>query len=316
MKQSHRSLICVNTCNRLLNVKAMVWDFAAFCARNRGYDFVLALDGNNREYLNYANRYGLPIIYSQAREGVCLSKNRVLKQFAETDYDYVFFLDDDAQLLDSRVFDIHIEVSRVAGIHHLILGQRARQRAVQGFSSAAGYRIEHAMYGTGQFTFYTCEGLKRVGGFHTEFGRYRRFGHTEHSYRFVNAGLQAYPFNMILECEPMLRWFDPPSVTSTVVARDPESRLALVEMDIIRQRLTHLPLQTMAPFRYLAGDASKMKLDDRVAVGRWYQRVFPLLIWAERLPALVRRGGNALRKFLRTTLSPGVDASEADTRAR
>lgn len=276
MERSSRSLICINTCNRLVNAKSFAWDYMQFCRDNDAYDFVLALDGNNPEYIDYARRYGVPLIWSDEREGVCLSKNRVLKHFP--DYDYYFFLDDDAQLVDPNVFDLHIRLSRETGIHHLILGKRGRQREIQGITSAAGYQIEHALFGTGQFTFYTGEGLAKVGGFHTEFAKYRRFGHTEHSYRFVHAGLQQYPFNMILQCEPMLKWFDPPSVTGTAVPRDPATRLAIVEMDIIREQLSHFPLQVIAPYHYMGPSVNGKGIRSRINLSRLYQQAFPAMI--------------------------------------
>lgn len=246
---ANRSLICITTCNRLLNVKSFVWDYLSFCSGNDAFDFVLSVDGQAPDYAAYCRSRKIRSILSAEREGVCLSKNRVLESFP--DYDYYFFIDDDAELLNPAVFNLHIEASKRMGIHHFVLGERGRLRGNVQVQQREGHQVATAQYGTGHFTFYTREGIQRVGGFHTEFAKYKRFGHTEHSYRFVHAGLQEHPFVMILDAEPMLNWYNPPSVTTIKVDRDPESRLAIVELDIIRQKLAHFPLATIGRYEVL-----------------------------------------------------------------
>jgi hypothetical protein len=55
-----------------------------------------------------------------------------------------------------------------------------------------------------------------VGGWHPSFARYRRWGHTEHSCRFVRAGLAPPPFNVAERCPRMNRIH--PCVTMASVA--------------------------------------------------------------------------------------------------
>jgi hypothetical protein len=119
---------------------------------------------------------------------------------------------------------------------------------VQQVREAEGYHIIGALYGGAPFNFFTREELEKVGGFHTEFAKYRRFGHTEHSYRFYHAGLSDYPFQIIEECiSGYIGWHEPTSRIKVNVAAS-ENRLFVGEEELITQKLTYFPLQTLSPY--------------------------------------------------------------------
>ena len=241
-----KALICITTANRSLAVKTFAWDYITFCQANPDYDFVVSLDGHDEKTIAFCHRHKIPIVYSEAQEGVGLSKNRILSIFS--DYDHYFFVEDDVGLLDAAVFDLHVKAAHELNVPHMSMFPEER---IGGNSHEItlkdGLRVSCCMFGGAQFNYFTKRGLDKVGGFHTCFAKYRRFGHTEHSYRFVNAGLADYPFYVLSDClHGYLRWSDPVSVTKIKV--DTINRLFVEEHELIAQKLAYFPLTTLAPF--------------------------------------------------------------------
>ena len=113
------TLISITTCNRVNEVKKYVWDYINFTNENADFHFLLSLDGDNTEYIEFCAEYKIPFIYSENQEGVGLSKNRVLSQFP--DYDHYFFLDDDVELYDSSVFELVIKTALDLQLDHLCI---------------------------------------------------------------------------------------------------------------------------------------------------------------------------------------------------
>ncbi len=241
-----KALICITTSNRSLAVKTFVWDYIVFCRNNPNYDFVVSLDGHDNKTIKFCNKHNIPIVYSEAQEGVGLSKNRILNAFSK--YDHYFFIEDDVGLIDEAVFDIHIKVAQELNVQHMSLFPEERIGGkVQEITLKDGEKVICCMFGGAPFNYFTRMGIDRVGGFHTSFARYRRFGHTEHSYRFINAGLAEYPFYVLSDClHGYLRWSDPVSVTKIKV--NVINRLFIEEHELIEQKLAHFPLMTVASF--------------------------------------------------------------------
>lgn len=241
----YRALVCITTCRRLENLRRYLPHFAAFCASDPRFTLLVALDGTEESYLRFCEEWRIPLVYSDEREGVGLSKNRVLKRFP--DFDYYFFLDDDVELVDGSVFPAHVALARASGIHHFSLFERGGVRKRTGESEVEGTRIVHGLFGGGQFNFYTAEGLARVGGWHPRFAEFRRWGHTEHSYRFYRAGLAPAPFNVAVGLSETCIWHYPPPVTRVQGIAADEDELPAPERALIDQELTHVPLETLGP---------------------------------------------------------------------
>jgi hypothetical protein len=241
-----KALICITTSKRSLAVKTFVWDYIAFCRNNPNYDFVISLDGCDKQTIEFCNAHKIPIVYSETQEGVGLSKNRILSTFSKCDN--YFFIEDDVGLLNGTVFDLHIKTSQELNIHHMSLfpEERIGGKACE-ITLKDGRKVIGCMFGGAQFNYFTKKGISIVGGFHTYFSKYRRFGHTEHSYRFVNSGLAEYPFYVLSDClHGYLRWSDPVSVTKIKV--DTINRLFVEEHKLIEQKLAHFPLATLTSF--------------------------------------------------------------------
>ena len=217
-----------------------------FVKSNNDYDFVISLDGVDKETIEYCQQYHIPLLYSEENEGVGLSKNRVIEHFP--DYDNYFFIEDDVELLNPEVFDIHVSLAQKLNIPHFSLFEANRIKKKMNVVTFENYHIIQAMYGSAQVNFFTKTGLNTVGGFHTEFAKYKRFGHTEHSYRFYYTGLSKYPFQIIEECiEGYFRWNNPKSRTKLNV-QSSENSLFMGEEELLKNKLTFFPLQTLSKY--------------------------------------------------------------------
>ena len=243
----YRALVCITTCERAGYLRRYLPHFAAFCARDSRFPLLVALDGDDAETRRFCEEWQVPLLCSREREGVGISKNRVLERFP--DFDYYFFVEDDVELIDGVVFPAHVELARASDIHHFSLFSEQRIGEPAGESRIAGRRVAHSFVGSARFNFFTAEGLRQVGGWHPRFAEYRRWGHTEHSYRFYNAGLAPAPFNVATELSYACIWHLHPSVTplSEQMPSDAEQIVA-PERDLIEQHLRHVPLQTFSPY--------------------------------------------------------------------
>lgn len=244
-----KNLICINTYKSVDLVKAFIWDYIYFSQNNNQYDFIVSLDGYDQKTIDYCMKYKIPLLYSTKNEGVGISKNRVIESYG--DYDNYFFIEDDIELLNSTVFDLHIKLSQELNIEHFSLFEERRIRERMNVTTHSKYHIIQAMYGGAPFNFFTKKGLEKVGGFHTDFAKYKRFGHTEHTYRFVNNGLSKYPFQIIQEClEGYFRWNDPISRIKISVEIS-KNRLFVEEEKLIEKKLEYFPVKTLSSYKII-----------------------------------------------------------------
>ncbi|CAA6812581.1 MAG: Unknown protein [uncultured Sulfurovum sp.] len=244
-----KNLICINTYKSPSLLKTFIWDYIEFAKHHEAYDFIVSLDGMDKESIAYCNKYNIPLLYSETNEGVGISKNRVLKEFCE--YDNYFFIEDDVELLNADVFDLHLQLSKELNIQHFSLFEERRIRGRKDSLSHGKHNIIQSMYGSAQFNFFTKKGLEIVGGFHTDFAQYKRFGHTEHTYRFVTNGLSEYPFQIVEEClYGYFRWNDPISRVKLNVEVS-SNDLFVGEEVLIESQIKYFPIKTISPYSLL-----------------------------------------------------------------
>ncbi len=239
-----KALVCITSCNRLQEIKKYILPYIDFCNKNHEYDFLLSLDGYDQEYLNFCNQFQIPLLYSDEREGVGLSKNRVLKKFS--DYDYYFFIEDDVELFNSNIFQKYIDVSRELNFAHMIVSPP--RQFIKSITSN-DTTILLSLFGGGYFNFFTAEGIKKIGGWHTLFSKYKRYGHTEHSYRFYHQELIPAPFVVIKECLNYLIYHDPPHVTDLNITSN-QNQLIDDEQKLIDEKISFFPVTTLCPFHF------------------------------------------------------------------
>jgi len=293
-----KNLICINTYKSPDLVKAFVWDYINFAQADPEYDFVVSLDGADSETIEYCKTHKIPLLYSDSNEGVGISKNRVIESFK--DYDYYFFIEDDIELLNPEVFDIHIKLSQELDIPHFSLFEARRIRNQKNVLEHDGYHIIQAMYGGAPFNFFSKKGLDIVGGFHTHFAQFKRFGHTEHTYRFVHNGLSEYPFQLIEEClEGYFRWNDPISRIKISVEVS-ENRLFVDEEELIAQKLKFFPVETLCAYHSLNSE-NIQNLDNIIMdskVGKHKKRFYRKLTIINFLRDIKNIPKNIIKKLL------------------
>ncbi|MFL5902039.1 MAG: glycosyltransferase family 2 protein [Solirubrobacterales bacterium] len=240
--------MCITTCERPNFLRRYLPHFARFCANDPRFRLLVALDGPDEETRRFCEEWQVPLLHSQEREGVGISKNRALERFP--DFDYYFFLEDDVELLDGTVFPLHVELSQASGIHHFSLSARSMARKDEQHSIVAGHPVAHGPFGSACFSFFTAEGLRRVGGWHPLFAEYRRWGHTEHSYRFFRAGLAPAPFNVVEDLTETCIWHTPPPVTRSNLLLADANEIVAPERELIDEELVHVPLRTISPYSF------------------------------------------------------------------
>jgi hypothetical protein len=278
-----RGLVAFLTSNRIGFVKRCLPPLARACLVDSRLSLLVALDGDDKETRAFCAEWNVPLLYSEAREGVGLSKNRVLERFP--DYDYYFFVEDDLEIVDGALFARQVELMQAGAIHHLaIFGEGERGKPISEMT-LLGERIVQYEYGSAEFNAFTRTGLERVGGWHPLFAQYRRWGHTEHSYRFPRNGLAPMPFNVPVRLAGMCIRHFPPSVTAPAgLAKVDDDGLTDVERELMAQQLVHVPLQTLARYHTENGDPGPVpRLADLVA-GR--AGSYPLLAGAQRRDAV------------------------------
>lgn len=240
-----RSLITITTCKRLDEVKKHVWQYIQYCNQTEGISFLLALDGTDDSYLEFCNHYHIPLLYSDQREGVGVSKNRVLQCFP--DFDYYFFIDDDVELLDSSIFVDFIEIYESTKIPHLSVNTL---RELTGTISVGNHILTLGNYGGAYFNFFSKSGLDAVGGWNTLFAKYKRYGHTEHSYRFYHKNLTPAPFVAVTSSNGKVLLYNPPHVSTESDRINNTSQLIPEEEELIKAKSTYFPLKTISQFHF------------------------------------------------------------------
>lgn len=239
-----KSLICINSCNRLSEVKRNIIPYLSYCSNNDDFDFILSLDGDNQEYIEFCNQWEIPLIYSEQREGVGLSKNRVLSFFNQ--YDYYFFIEDDIELINSNIFSKFISIFELTGYHHMSI---TPYRSKIGLEEINNETITFANFGGAHFNFFTHIGLEKVGGWHTRFAKHKRFGHTEHTYRFYFQGLIPHPFCVLESGFKDILIHFPEMVTKSSVKSN-HNKLVRDEQELVDSKLDFFPLQTISEITF------------------------------------------------------------------
>ena len=220
-------------------MKKFIWNYLSAINSNQDLSFVLALDGDDSEYIEFCNKFDIPLIYSEEREGVGLSKNRVITQFPN--FDYYFFIDDDVELLNKAVFMELVEVMKKQNIHHLCANERHEINDIETLDRA---QIVTTVKAGGYFTAYSRIAIDKIGGWHPHFAKYKRFGHSEHSYRTVFSGLQKSPFIFIANQYDSILLHSPPSVTEI------EEELIKDELEMIEKKQDFHPIVTLSNFHF------------------------------------------------------------------
>lgn len=300
--EEEKALITITSCNRIDLVKKFIWDYVSFVSRNKKFHFLLALDGSDPEYISFAKNFEIPILFSEEREGVGLSKNRVLKEFPS--YDYYFFLDDDIELIDESIFNDCLQIMKKKIYPHLC-GNHIKTCLEKEYVDQ--FTLIEGMTGGGYFTCYSKEGVDKVGGFHTAFVKYKRFGHSEHSYRFFHQGLQPFPFIYYDEGFNKLIIHSPESVSSKANLRLDNNEWIKEEKDLIDKKNSYFPITTLCS--YEVNGSIESSFQKAIQFLAQNPKRYPLTSGKERSKALAeyyalmipkKKGGKKIIPFIKS----------------
>ena len=242
-----KTLVTINTFKRVDYLKLFMPDYLS-CKNRHDLNLIVSLDGNNPEILQFCKKNNVPVIFSDVNQGIGIAKNRVLYQFPEMDY--YFFLDDDVELINCSAFTDYIMLAEKHNLHHISSGESVRFFELIKEEKFSEYSISYYKYGSGAFNFFTRKGLEIVGGWHTEFAKYKRFGHTEHSYRFFHNEMSKGPFVYVHEFEhKYFRWHNPPTLINSREKILP-NRLAEVEAEVMSKKLKYFKIDPLGEFNF------------------------------------------------------------------
>jgi len=275
--KSKGTLITITSCNRIKEVQKYILDYINFCNNNEGFSFLLSLDGNNTEYFKFCDQFEIPLLYSDEREGVGLSKNRVLKRFPN--FEHYFFIDDDIEIYNSKLFKQHVDLGNSSSeFYHM---SSTEIRILEAEKNINETKILFSNIGGGYFNYFNKKGLDKIGGWHTDFAKYKRYGHTEHSHRFKNAGIKEYPFTVLSECISDLIVHNPGHVTESIGQENEDTELFIEEQQLIDQKLTFFPITTLSEYRFNGFELNyNSKVAEFLTENR---RKYPLIKGQERL---------------------------------
>lgn len=289
-------LITITSCNRLDEIKKFIIPYILFCNNKESFHFLLSLDGNNTEYIDFCNNFHIPLIYSEEREGVGIAKNRVLKKFS--DYDFYYFIDDDIELLDDTIFEENINFAVQQKVPHLsgtVLDNEIKNTIWKKTFVKKGFKAG------GYFNFFEAKALFKVGGWHPHFSKYKRYGHSEHSYRFYNNKLQEYPFISLESTEKKFIIHNPPHVTNDATQAN-FNHFHPDELELIENKLLYFPITTISKYYFNGYNTKFNPIIEKLAATK---KKYPLLNRKERKKAFsefyfaqFERNTNTMKKMI------------------
>ncbi|MDN4164757.1 hypothetical protein QWY31_04545 [Cytophagales bacterium LB-30] len=239
-----KALICLTHYERLDYLRKFSPSYYNYCFLDNRFDFLVAIDGSAYPLIEFCKENHIPYMYSDIAEGVGINKNRVLNTF--TGYDFYFFIDDDVELINHEVFMEIILFAQESNFQHISLGEDCRFFGNRKDVVINNFDIAFSDFGSGAFNFFTSIGLKTVGGFHSEFAKYKRYGHTEHSRRFSLNGLSKSSFVYIKSLSDNFIWHNPKGDKPLI--EETNDKISIVEKTIMEEKLLFYPFITFSKF--------------------------------------------------------------------
>ena len=148
---------------------------------------ILVNDGsNNAKHVELINSYNFKVINKPINSGIAKSKNSSLKYFEENDFDFMFLIDDDIEILDPRFYEKYIEVYDKTKISHMCF-QVKEDHPKRWIENINGVQIHRARHTNGCMLTVTKKMIKEVGYFKILPYKYGH-EHSNYTIRCINAG--------------------------------------------------------------------------------------------------------------------------------
>lgn len=128
--------------------------------------------------------------YNPNNMGVAHAKNYLLNRMMEAGCDYMFIIEDDILIKDSKAITEYVRMSRESGIEHFLFAHHGTANVDKLYKSINGVDLYTACIGA--YCMYTRRVIKTVGLFDENF--INAMEHVEHSFRIAKVGLTTpYP---------------------------------------------------------------------------------------------------------------------------
>lgn len=125
--------------------------------------------------------------YNPENRGVAHAKNYLLKQMMNAGCDYMFIIEDDILIKDSRAITEYIRLSKLSGIEHFLFAHHGPANIGKLYLRKKGVDLYTACIGA--YCMYTRNVIEKVGYLDENF--INAFEHVEHTFRIAKAGFAA-----------------------------------------------------------------------------------------------------------------------------
>ena len=229
---NQRPKICVGilTCNRpelfskLLHTLNLA-NISSLIVVNDGKPFEIYPD--LEESLKKSNWFlGFPsaqVIQHEKSFPISYSKNEIVREFLNTDCDYLFILEDDIEIITPQVFEKYIEVSKFFGLEHMCYAlhgpnnKNALSKPIPRLTlQTKDSEISLSLYRhcVGAFCMYSRKCIEETGLFDQIRFDKNAWEHVDHTYRCYKSGF----------CTPF--WWIPDIANSELYIRDQDPDLS------------------------------------------------------------------------------------------
>ena len=137
------------------------------------------------EYFDQIRLNNVKIIINEKNLGVGKSKNKILKYFYNKNFDFVFTIEDDINVISPNVFNKYIEAHKKTDIHHFNFAwhgpANSNNENVCKKIVINDFEIQVCPHIVGAFSFYTRELIEQVGYFDEIF--LNAWEHVDYTYR-------------------------------------------------------------------------------------------------------------------------------------
>jgi GT2 family glycosyltransferase len=134
-------------------------------------------------------------IKTKGKQGVAIAKNMAFDYFLDNDYEHIFLIEDDIEIIDENVFDVYINTSKATGLKHLNYGLHGNHNRdaygnptiIKTVNYGNGISIDLYPNVLGAFSYYHRSVLEHVGLMPTCY-----FNALEHVDQTYKASLKGY----------------------------------------------------------------------------------------------------------------------------
>lgn len=169
--------------------------------KSKDYTFVVIDDGVEtpvKEFVSDKVHY----VKTEGKEGVAIAKNKAFQYLIESECEHIFLIEDDIEILDTKVFDLYVNASKKTGIKHFNFGLHGNHNRDQYGNPTISKIINYPddtkviLYPNvlGALSYYHIETLDVVGLIDEQF--YNALEHVDHTLQIIKKGYH-----------PPFRWF-------------------------------------------------------------------------------------------------------------